>query len=136
MAENKLDVQTRSMTDAQCIKGETPNGPEHQQVCQMNRDNFEIVRDQAAPNLDQQNAALNPTVELTRTDADNIEEYVRRHGDIGLDWHVPNLVNTHVRDPIKDRLPISTGRGKILFNCPQLRKFFTTSTFEIDLTTG
>ena len=97
MAENKLGVQTKSMMDAQCTEGETPNEPEHQQV-QMNRDNIEIVRDQLTPNLDQQNAALNPTLELTRTDADNIEEYVRRHSDIDLDWYVPNLVNTRVRD--------------------------------------
>ena len=135
MAENKLGVQTRSMMDTQHAEGETPNEPEHQQV-QMNRDNLEIVQDQWIPNPDQQNAALNPTVELTRSDADNIEEYVRRHSDIGLDWYVPNLVNTRVGDLIKDRVPISTGRGKMLFNYPELREFFTTSTFKLDLTSG
>ena len=138
MAKNKLGVQTRSMTDAQRTEGENPNEPEHQQI-QVTRDNPEIVRDQPTPNLDQQiqqNAALNLTVGLTRTDANNIEEYVRRHSDIGLDWYVPNLVNNRVRDLIKNRLPISTGRGKMLFNCPQLREFYTTSTFELDLTSG
>ena len=78
---------------------------------------------------------MNPTVKLTRTDADNIEEYIRRYSYIGLDWYVPNLSNTHVRDLVKDRLPISTGRTEILVNCPQLREFFTTPTFEVDLTT-
>ena len=135
MAENKLGVQTRSMANAQHIEEETSNQLEQKQV-EMNTDNLGIARDNLTPNLDQQNAALNPTVKLTRTDADNIEEYIRRHSDIGLDWYVPNLSNTRVRDVIKHRLPISTGRGKILFNCPHLRKFFTTSTFEVDLTTG
>ena len=80
MAENKLGVQTRSMADAKHTKGENPSEPEHQQI-QVTGDNPEIVRDQPTPNLDEQNqknAALNPTVELTRKDADNIEEYVRR----------------------------------------------------------
>ena len=79
---------------------------------------------------------MNPTVELTRTDADNIEEYIRRHSDIGLDWYVPDLSDTRMRDIIKNGIPINTGRGKILFNSPQFREFFTTSTFEVDLTTG
>ena len=135
MAENKLGVQTRSMVDAQCLEEEAPNQPEHQQV-QVNTDNLAIAPDHPIQNLNQQNAALNLTVELTRADANNIEEYIRRHSDMGLDWYVPNLSNTCVRDLIKDRLPISTGRGKVLFNCPQLREFFITSTFEVDLTTG
>ena len=65
-----------------------------------------------------------------------MEEYIRRYSDIGLDWYVPNLCNTCVKDLIKDRLPISTGRTKILVNCPQVTEFFTTSTFEVDLTIG
>ena len=130
-----MGVQTKSMVDAQCIEEEIPNQIEHQPV-QMNTDNPTIAPEQPTPNLDQQNAAMKPTVELTRTDADNIEEYIRGYSDIGLDWYVPNLSNTCMRDLIKDRLPISTGTGKILFNCPQLREFFTTSTFKVDLTTG
>ena len=95
-----------------------------------------MTPDQPRSNQVQQNTALNPTVEPTRTDTNGIEEYIRKHSDIGLDWYVPDLSNTHVIDLIKDRLPISTGKDKILFNCPQLREFFTTSTFEVDLTTG
>ena len=135
MAENKLGVQTRSMADAQLIEEEIPNQLEHQPVL-MNTENPTIATDHPTPNLDQQNAALNPTMELTRTDTDNMEEYIRRYSDIGLYWYVPNLSNTCVRDLIRDRLPISTGRTKILVNCPLLREFFTTSTFEVDLTTG
>ena len=135
MVENKVGVQTRSMVDAQHIEEETPNQMEHQPV-QMNTDNPTIALDHPTPNLNQQNATMNPTVELTRTDADNIEEYIRRHSNIGLDCYVPDLSNTRVRDIIKNRIHINTGRGKILFNSPQLREFFTTSIFEVDLTTG
>ena len=135
MAENRSGVQTRSMVDNQLTEEETQNQPDNQQA-QTNKDNPVVSPELMTPNLDRQNAAMNPTVELTRTDADNIEEYIRRYSDIGLDWYVPNLSNTRVRDLIKDRLPIGPGRGKILFNCPQLREFFTTSTFKVDLTTG
>ena len=135
MAENKLRVQTRSMADTQCIKEEIPNQPKHKPV-QLNTDNPTRTPENPTPTLDQQNAALNPVAKLTRTYVDNMEEYVRRFIDIGLDWYVPNLCNTHVRDLIKNRLPISTGKTKILVNYPQLRDFFTTSTFEVDLTTG
>ena len=104
MTESKLGVQTRSMADTKRIEEETPDQLEHQQV-QMNTDNPTMTLDHPTLNPDQQNAALNPTVEPTRTDTDNIEEYIRRHSDIGLDWYVPNLSNTRVKDLIKDRLP-------------------------------
>ena len=52
MAETKLGVQTRSMTDAQRTEIETSNEPEPQQI-QVTRDNSEIVQDQPTPNLDQ-----------------------------------------------------------------------------------
>ena len=62
------------------------------------------------------NADLNPTVELTRIDGnhgvmsdENIEDYVRRYGEIGLDWYVPDLSNNHIRDLIKARLPSKLG---------------------------
>ena len=135
MTENRLGVQTRSMADAQYNKEEIADQPEHQPV-QMNTNNPTAATDHPTPNLDQRNAALNLTVELMRMEANNMEEYIRRFRDIGLDWYVPNLSNTRMRDMIRDRLPISTGRTKILVNCPQLREFFTTSTFEVDLTTG
>ena len=67
---------------------------------------------------------------------ENIEDYVRRHGEIGLDWYVPDLSNTHIRDLIKARLLSKTGKGRILFNCSQLRDFFPVSNFEVNLSTG
>ena len=134
MADNRLGVQTKSMADTQFTQEENQNPLENQEV-QHHNNNIITTPDHLAPNPDQQNAALNPTVKLTRTDADNIEKYIRRHSDIGLDWYVPDLSNSRVRDIIKNRIPISTGRGKILFNGPQLGEFFMTSTFKIDLTT-
>ena len=72
------------MADAQSTEAETPNQLDNQQV-QINKDNLIITPDHPTPNPDQQNAALNPTVELTRMNDENIEEYVRRHSEIGLD---------------------------------------------------
>ena len=74
---------------------------------------------------------------VDKTDNELIEEFVRRQGAIGLDWYVPNFSNTQVGELIKDRLPIETTRGRILFNCPPpLKEYFYTATFELDLTTG
>ena len=117
------------MVGTQQLEEETPNPLEHQQAQENTDDTI------TTPNTDQQNAALNPVVELTRTDVDNMEEYIRRHGEIGLDWYVPDIRNTHVKDLIKTRLQIETGKGKILFNCPQLRDLFSCSNFELDLVT-
>ena len=41
-----------------------------------------------------------------------------------------------MRQLIRDTVPISTGKTKILFNSPQLRDFFTTTCSELDLMTG
>ena len=81
MRENNLGVQTRSMADTQCIEEEIASQPV-QQPAQLNTDN-PTGTPSPTPNLDQQNAALNPTVVLTRTDTDNLEEYVMEHSDIG-----------------------------------------------------
>ena len=88
------------------------------------------------PNLDPQNPALNPVVEVTGTETDNLIEYVRTASDINLDWYVPDLMNTCVRDMIKNRLPTHTSTNHITVTCPMLKDFFGTSTFEIDLKTG
>ena len=83
------------------------------------------------PNPDQPNAALNPTVVLTRTDTDNLEEYVRKHSDIGLDWYVPNLCNTHVRETNS----YQCWRNKDTLQLSPVKRF-TTPCFELNLTTG
>ena len=46
------------------------------------------------------------------------------------------MCNTRVGDLIKDRLPLETTEGRILFSCPPLSEFFKTSNFELDLRTG
>ena len=122
------------MMDTQHTESGDQNDAEHQQL-QMNP---EIAPDQHQqphkPN--NQGTAQNPTVELARIDADDMEEYVRRHSDIGLDWYVPNLVNTCIIDLIRNRFPINSGEHKLLFNRPELSEFFTRSCSELNLQSG
>ena len=80
--------------------------------------------------------AMNPTVELHRTKEEAIEEFVRQHGTITLDWHVPDLCNTRVGNLIKKRLKLKTMEGRILFCSLALSEFFKTSNFELNLKTG
>ena len=133
--ENSVGIQTRAMTEAQHMddgaQRQLVNNPE-----QVQGTNPEAATGQRTPNPDTQNPAMNPTVDLHKTDNESIEEFVRRQGAIGLDWYVPNLSNTRVGDLIKDRLLIETTRGRILFNCPPLKENFYTTTFELELTTG
>ena len=79
---------------------------------------------------------MNPTVELHRTKEETIGEFVQQHGTITLDWYVPDLCNTRVGDLIKERLPLKTMEGRILFSSLPLSEFFKTSNFELDLRTG
>ena len=134
MAENQLGVKTRSMTDTQHAEKGNQNDTEHQQM----QTNPKIAPDQHQHphNPDNQVTIQNPTVKLTRKDVDDVEEYVRRHSDIGLDWYVPNLVNTHVIDLIRNRVPINPGEHKLLFNSPELSQFFTRSCYKLDLQSG
>ena len=82
------------------------------------------------------NPAMNPTVDLHKAKDEAIKDFIRRQGTITLDWYVPNFSNTRVGDLIRERLPIETTGGKILFNYPPLSEYFHTSTFELDLTRG
>ena len=88
------------------------------------------------PNLDPQSPALSPVVELTKIETDNLIENVRTSSEINLDWYVPDLRNTTVRDIIKSRLPTCMSQNHITITCPMLKDFFSNSTFEIDFRTG
>ena len=79
-------------------------------------------------------AVGNPTEDKTKDEI--IEEFVRKDCSIGLNWYVPNLYDTRVGEIIKQRLPIATRQGRILFNCPALEKHFDTANFELDLRSG
>ena len=46
------------------------------------------------------------------------------------------MCNTRVGNLIKERLPLESTEGRILFSCPPLSEFFKTSNFELDLRTG
>ena len=80
--------------------------------------------------------AMNPTVELHRTKENAIEEFVRQHSTIKLDWFVPDLGNTRVGNLLKKRLKLENMEGRILFSSPALSEFFKTSNFELNLKTG
>ena len=94
--ENNTGIQTRAMAEAQHIENEA------------NPDQLQ----------DTPNPAMNPTVDLHRTKEEAINEFVRQHGTISLDWYVPDFRNTRVGDLIRERLPIETTEGRILFSCP------------------
>ena len=76
--DNNTGIQTRAMTEAQHIEGETnrelTNNPEQTQGAQ--------------------NPAMNPTVDLHKTKEEAIKEFIRQQGTIALDWYVPNFCNT------------------------------------------
>ena len=112
--EYNIGIQTRAMAEAQRIENEA-----------------NLEQGQGTPN-----PAMNPKVDLHRTKEEVIKEFVRQHGTITLDWYVPDFQNTRVADLIKERLPIETTEGRILFSCPPLSEFFTTSNFKLDLRTG
>ena len=79
--------------EAQHTEEETQKQLDNQQE-QIQRDKPIVIPEQATPNLDQQNPTMKQTVELHKTSYENIEEFISRHGLVGLDWYVPNLSNT------------------------------------------
>ena len=105
--DNNTGVQTRAMAEAQCTEGEAnrelTNNPEEAQ--------------------DAPNPAMNPTVDLHKTDDIIIEEFVKRQGTISLDWYVPDLCNTRVGILIKNRLLIYTTRGRYYSTAPHSVNF-------------
>ena len=96
--DNNTGIQMRAMTQ-----------------CTENKANPEQL--QGTPN-----PAMNPTVELHKTKEEAIKEFVRQHGTIVLDWYVPDFCNTRVGDLIKERLPLETTEGRILFSCPPTKR--------------
>ena len=109
---NNTGVQMRAMP--QCIENEA-----------------EVEQLQKPPNPD-----TNPTVELHKTKEEAIKEFIQKNGTIALDWYVSDFCNTRVGDLIEQRLPLETTKGRILFSCPVLSKFFKRLNFELGLKTG
>ena len=79
---------------------------------------------------------MQPRLELARVDQENMEEYMRKYSNIGLDWYVPDLLNTHVIDMIKNKTHMNPRENKITFNSMELSDYFGISSFELDLKTG
>ena len=126
--ENAVGIQIRAMAETQCSEGEM------QRAMDNNQEGVQGAN--PTPGQAPVDPTMNPTVELHKNDDIIIEEYVRRQGAISLDWYVPDFCNTQAGVLIKNRVKCNTTRGRILFNCPPLNKFFPTSTFELDLATG
>ena len=128
--ENDIGVQTRAME--KCREDEA-----HKQA-NDNTDRVQAANPTTSNRTGGQEtcdpAVGNPTED--KTEDEKIEEFMRNDCSIGLDWYVPNLYNTQVREIIKQRLPIATGQGRILFNCTPLKKYFDTANFELDLRSG
>ena len=110
--EKGVGIQTRDMTEAQCIEEEAQRHLDNNPG-QVQGKNPVAATGQGIPNPGPPKPAMNPTVDLHKNDDKIIEEFIRRHGAIGLDWYVPNFSNTRVGDLSKDKLPIKTTRGKI-----------------------
>ena len=105
--DNNTGIQMRAM--AQCIENEA--NPEQLQC---------------APN-----PALNHTVESQKTKEEAIKEFVQQHGTIALDWYVPDFCNTRVSNLIKERLPLETSEGRILFSCPPTKRILQNIKFQV-----
>ena len=84
--ENAVGIQTRAMTEAQCMEGEV-------QIT-MDKSQEGVQGANPTPGHAALDLTMNPTVELHKNDDIIIEEYVRRQGAIGLDWYVPDFCNT------------------------------------------
>ena len=114
-----MGMQTRAMVEAHHVEGEA---------------NQELTNNpgQAQSTPD---PAMNPTVDLHRTQKESIKEFVRQQGTIALDWYVPNFCKNSSRR-FCERLPIKTKQGTILFKYLPLSEYFHTSIFELDLIMG
>ena len=107
--DNNTGVQTRAMAKAQRMENEVnPEQP------------------QGAPN-----PAMNPTVDQHKAKEEAIMEFVRQHGTITLDWYIKDLHNTRVGDLIKERLPLKTTEGRILFSCPPTKRILQNIKFRV-----
>ena len=125
--EDTVGVQTRAMTEAQHMENKAQQNAVNNHEKQVTvQGTGEIAHD----------PAMNLVVEIHKNDDVIIDEYIQRQGGIGLDWYVPDLANTQFKTLIRERIKCATQRGKILFTCPPLNEFFSTTTFELDLATG
>ena len=134
MAENQLGVKTRAMMEKE---GVNTREQEHQQI-QMYLGSNTDLQPQAQPQPHHQDTQgpMQPRLELTRVDQENMEEYVRKHSNISLDWYVPDLLITRVIDMIRNEICINCRENKIMFNSTELGDYFRISSFELDLKTG
>ena len=82
--ENVVGIQTRAMTEAQCMEDGAQIELDNNQE-QVQGANPTAATGQETLNPGIQNPAMNPTVNLHRMNDIVIEEFVRRQSAIGLD---------------------------------------------------
>ena len=138
MADNQLGVKTRAMIEKE---GANTREQEHQQTppnCGPNTDQQPQPQQPTCPQPHHQDSQglTQPRLESTRVDQENMEEYVRKHSNIGLDSYVPDLLNTRVIDMIRNKIHVNSRENKIMFNSTELGDYFRISSFELDLKTG
>ena len=131
MAENQLGVKTRAMMEKESVNM-------REQENQQNPGTSTNLQPQPQPQPHRQDTQepMQPRLELTRVDQENMEEYVRKDSNISLDWYVPDLLNTHVIDMIRNKTRMNPRENKIMFNSTELSDYFRISSFELDLKTG
>ena len=83
--ENFTGIQTRAMTEAQCIENEEQTN---------NAEQIQGENPMTAMGQGTEGPPRNPTVNLHKMNDEIIKEFVRRQGTIALDWHVPDFGNT------------------------------------------
>ena len=126
MTESQLGVKTRAMMEKENVNAREQENPQ-------NPGTSTNLKPQPQPQLQGQ---MQPRLELTRVDQENIEEYVRKYSNISLDWYVPDLLNTRVIDMIRNKTRMNFRESKIMFNSTELSDYFGIYNFKLDLKTG
>ena len=127
MAENQLGIKTRAMMEQESVN---TREQEKQQNPGTNTNLQPQPQPQPQPHLQDTQGSMQPRLELTRIDQENMEEYVRKHSNIGLDWYVPYLLNIRVSDIIRNKTHMNPREKKVMFNSTGLIDYFRMSSFQ------
>ena len=127
MVDSGNRVRTSSMTDKEKEQDVTQPLEETQSTSQ-GADNTQATSTG--------NTTTTPTSDL-QDGLDDIDHYLRHSKKkVKKFWYSPDIKNNRLRDILGTRLPYEYDPIKIVFNAPELRRFFPTTTFEICLDTS
>ena len=96
MTESQPGVKTRAMMEKENVNSREQENPQ-------NPGTDTNLQPQPHPHPHGTQGQMQPRREFTRVDQENMEEYVRKDSNINLDWYVPDLLNTHVIDMIRNK---------------------------------